>query len=198
MTKHFTNASIPARVSDSIVKILTFICNRTPLPQEWPSESIAAAVQAQQTIGFPRMALGLFSIEWNNVLEKYNVQHPQTEMEMLIDSIWEEFCEALWRERNDINNNAASFTKIDEMNNLREKMQWYHSHREEVLHYTHQHLVNFDIDSIQRMSRSTMLEYIELLNIARIFYEKETSQLATNQSTIPSWIDGCSSIAQRV
>ena len=43
-----------------------------------------------------------------------------------------------------------------------------------------------------------MLEYIELLNIARIFYEKETSQLATNQLTIPSWIERCSSIAQRV
>ena len=77
-------------------------------------------------------------------------------------------------------------------------MQWYHSHKKEVLHYTHQHLVNFDVASIQRMSRSTMLEYIELLNIARIFYEKETSQLATNQSTIHSWIDKHSSIAQRV
>ena len=43
-----------------------------------------------------------------------------------------------------------------------------------------------------------MLEYIELLNTACIFYKKETSQLATNQSTIHSWIDRCSSIAQRV
>ena len=97
-----------------------------------------------------------------------------------------------------VNNNTTSYTKIDEMNNLREKMQWYHSHKKEVLHYTHQHLVNFDVASIQRMSRSTMLEYIELLNTARIFYEKETSQLATNQSTIHSWIDKHSSIAQRV
>ena len=84
------------------------------------------------------------------------------------------------------------------MNNLREKMKWYHSHQTEVLHYTHQHLVNFDVASIQKMSRSTMLEYIELLNTARIFYETETSQLATNQSTIHSWIDRHSSIAQRV
>ena len=48
------------------------------------------------------------------------------------------------------------------------------------------------------MSRSSLKETIEFLDTARAFYEKETSQRAANQSTIHSWIERRSSIAQRV
>ena len=39
------------------------------------------------------MALGLFSIEWNNTLSSYNVKRPQTDMEIILDTVWEDLCE---------------------------------------------------------------------------------------------------------
>ena len=144
------------------------------------------------------MALGLFSIEWNYALAFYNVKEPQTEMEMIIDAVWEDLCESVWRERNSINNDTGSFTHINEAKTLREKLQWYYDHQDEAFDYRHRYLVSYNGTILQQMTRNRMRELVSQLDAAHKYHTTELSQLSKNQMTIISWIESTQSIAQRV
>ena len=60
------------------------------------------AVEAQQRISIYHMAIGLMALEWNDVLEASKVNTSQTEIKLIIDSIWDDLCETLWYKRNQI------------------------------------------------------------------------------------------------
>ena len=120
---HCLQASIPSSIIDALISIFEYTCGYSTLRNDWTSTAISRAVESQQQIiGLHWMALGLFSIEQNDALASYNVKEPQTEMEMIIDAVWEDLCESVWHERNSINNDSGSFTNINEAKTLREKL----------------------------------------------------------------------------
>ena len=122
------------------------------------------------------MAFGLLSVDWNSVLSAYKVQQPQTEIELIIDTIWEDICEPLWNERNHINNGGNSYATIAEMKNLRLKLQWYHEHQDEVFNYRHRYLVSFDVGAIEHMKRNAMVELVSQLEAAYEYHDNERKQ----------------------
>ena len=195
---HCLQASIPSPIIDALISIFEHICGYSTLRNNWTSPAICRAVESQQQIGLHRMALGLFSIEWNYALAFYNVKEPQTEMEMIIDAVWEDLCDPVWRERNSINNDTGSFTHINEAKTLREKLQWYYDHQDEAFDYRHRFLVSYNRTTLQKLTRNTMRELVSQLDAAHKYHTTELSQLSKNQMTIISWIESTQSIAQRV
>ena len=144
------------------------------------------------------MALGLFSIEWNNTLSSYNVKRPQTDMEIILDTVWEDLCEPVWHERNSINNDPGSFTNFDKTKTLRDKLQWYYDHQNEAFDYRYCFLVSYNETTLQLMTRNIMLGLVSQLDTAHQFYTTEISHRTNNQMTITSWIELTQSIVQRV
>ena len=151
---HCLQASIPDPIIDALISIFDHICGYSTLCNDWTSSAISRAVESQQQIGLHRMAIGLFSIEWNAALAYYNIKEPQTKMEMIIDAVWEDLCESVWRERNSINNDSGSFTHINEAKTLREKLQWYYDHQDEAFDYRHQFLVSYNGTTLQQLTQN--------------------------------------------
>ena len=95
LQKHCLQSSLPDPFIDTIVHIFEHICGFTTLRETWATPIIANAVESQHQIGIHRMAFGLLSVDWNGVLSAYKVKQPQTEIELIIDTIWEDICEPL-------------------------------------------------------------------------------------------------------
>ena len=183
-------SKLPVKFTDTIISILGSFCRGEELKPHWSTEPIQQAVEAQQRIGIYHMAVGLFALEWNTALEASKVDQPQTEMELIIDSIWDNLCKPLWLERNQIKHNEANnHCKYDERNSLTDKLKWYHRHQDEVLDYRHRIFANYDPTTLHKWHRRRMIDHLDLLETAHTYHNNATSQLADNQTTLSSWIE---------
>ena len=117
------------------------------------------------------------------------IDNPQTEIELIMDFIWDDLCKALWFKRNQIKHNEANnHCRYDEINWLTDKLKWYHRHHNEVLDCRHWILVNYDPTTLHQWHSQRMIDQFDLLETAHNYQDNAISQIDDNQTTLISWI----------
>ena len=133
------------------------------------------------------MVVGFMAKELVTAMLRCGTQHPQTKAEAMLATLWDDLCEPIWHKRNNINNGKASCARLDELDSLKDKLEWFSRHQNEVLDYRHRFLVNYTAEEINGMRKETRKKRVQHLQSAMNWYEVECSQRAKNQTTMYDW-----------
>ena len=71
---------------------------------------------------------------------------------------------------------------------LTEKIEWYISHRHEILSYRDEFLADVDVSTLHRMRRDTKREWLRHLEIARQAHAVESRLRASGQNAITRYL----------
>jgi len=188
LQEDFKKLKLPPAFSLAFIRALKVTLYNSPIPTS-NIPSITAAYAAQERIGYYNMAVGLLANEWTEVLAIMNVEQPQSRMEDVLSSLWDNMCEQMWKTRCNIKHSPNNKATPHELQQLQDKLLWYLRHREEVLDYRHRFLAQYNPEDVSRWSRATRRAKLESLNNASQYYRTECTQRAQGQTTIFNWLN---------
>ena len=153
------------------------------------AECLEDAWQAQQEIGFYHMNVGLLTNKWTEALDEFGIKHPESKMELVLTLVWDNLCEQMWKQRNDIRHSKENEAKCNNEDSLKDQLRWYTRHRDEVMDYRHRYLAEYTEHDLQRWSHSTLVAKVTTLTNCKEYYENKVKQRQKQQRTINDWRD---------
>ena len=171
---------IPASIIWLALRIIQNECAIADHPP--PTDPVLSKVwEAQAKLGFPNFMLGWFSRSWRKAIQHYGSADPSGQASQLVTLIWDGLCEPLWTCRNDIRTNTPNPKDLLEMQNLRQKLEWYKKFKEEVLPHRLRFLAEYSDDDIKRWDRDRRKTVVRMLDKSRRIYEIENKQRMKGQ-----------------
>lgn len=180
---------IPSNFLSALSGVLRHITDGSSLPEVFKTEAITRAVDQQKEIGLYNLAVGFMANGWTTALAELKTDQPDSKVEIILRTIWDDLCEPIWKARNNIKHGPQSETPVEEMQSLADKLRWYRMHQNSVLDYRHRFLADASDVIIDRWSRDARRAQLALLADARRYHEVEIAQRLSNQTTISDWLD---------
>ena len=122
-------------------------------------------------------------------MKDMTVENPEKKRETILRIVWDDMCRKVWTQMNEIRNWEERETRIDEMNSLFTKLEWYHKHQDEVLHYKHWFLIDNNPEQLRKMRTGTLKNKLKISTAAVEWQDIEDKQEKENQMTIYHWTD---------
>ena len=148
---------------------------------------IRAAVQTQLDIGPNMLVRGFIARAWTELLTQFSVKYPASTVSGWLKSLWLDFTDKLWRERNELAHKNTALSKQQEERTLSEPLNWYRMNSH-ILAKEDQFLLRYNTEDIQRMP-SVVREHLVLksLDTARDVAAKERLQREKGQRVITQY-----------
>ena len=176
---------IPRAIMEAITRILyEYTAGIDSTVPEHPG--IAAAVLAQNEIGYHLLPRGFVAKAWTDVLVEFSVEHPERKMSGLLKSLWMDFTWQLWKCRNDIAHNRGNMTQGAIEEGWAAQLLWYLEHPL-AIRPADNFLLDYEENDIQRMTGHIRKRRVQQLDIARKAFENEQSQRSRGQSVIKNF-----------
>ena len=158
---------IPRAIMEAISKLLYEYVNakRLSIPDH---PGIAQAVKAQIDIGIKLLPRGFLATQWITVLEEFSVDKPDQKIASLLKSIWIEFTDKLWHNRNRVAHQKGNQTNQEDAQSWAAKLAWFLDNPH-VIARTDQFLLTFkrdDIESMTPQSRRSIAQQLETVQKA--------------------------------
>jgi hypothetical protein len=178
-------AGIPRSIIEALSELLYALVHESEVTiPEHPG--IAAAVQAQLSVGLHLLPRGFIVTHWLNLLEEFGVQHPESRMSGLLKRIWLEFTDQIWKNRNEVMHSKESKARQHEEDQLSEKLRWFLAN-EHVIAPWDRFILEYSVDDIDYMSGFVKRRLVRNLETVQGVYERERKTVEAGQSDIRSF-----------
>lgn len=176
---------IPRVVMETISGILkAHTQGEIATPPEHPS--LTAAVSLQQKIGNHLLFRGFLAKEWETTLDDFSVEHSSRKLSGLLKTLWIDYTDQIWRNRNDVTHHRQNKTQQAEGHAWAEKLHWFLQNPQVVAQQDH-FLLNYTMDDVQKMSGRTRRKLAQNLETVQKALTEETLQRKRGQTVITSY-----------
>ena len=179
---------IPPIVATAFVEVIkATIQSDEPALTGKTCKEIADAITQQQAIGLPLFLRGFITIGWRTAITKFTKERIGRKLVSLIKMLWSTLFTNIWTRRNAILHGSTSMnTKLEE-ESIEQQLLIFRDKRNEWLHYTMYHLVDYDDDKVKRWHLHAKKETLQLLEAAKKCYLQTTTHDPTQTKITDYW-----------
>ena len=182
LRKKWLAAGIPRVITDALYNLL-FAYLKRKAPPSHPHPEIARAIAAQIRIGIELIPRGFLAQEWTTLLESFSIGRTEGKMMKVLNSLWLDFTDQVWRARNDIAHKKESLSRQAEDETWKTQLEWFLTHPQHISP-NDQWLLNFTSDGILQMTGYVRKRLVKNLERVRRVYTNEQTLRSKGQQVI--------------
>ena len=182
LRRKFLAAGIPRAITEALYDLLSaYLTNTAPVVPSHPE--IAQAVTAQIRIGIEFMPRGFLAREWTTTLESFQVERAEGKLKKVLNNLWLDFTDQLWRTRNKVAHKKESLSHQAADAQWKTQLEWFLTHPECIAPKDHW-LLNFTTETIERMTSLVRKRLVTNLETVRKAYANELTLRSKGQRVI--------------